>query len=415
MRRFVEIRKIPGHVMAMARKMHTTPGGVIIPGSVDMRDLEENARKFKGVVEDPTLIGYDQQTWRGLAGATVETQNLDYVGGGTDSVDLSKDRVITSIMLVADPYQHDVTTAVIVPVQDAADKVISALSINGKISYYNLSSTLLFLKALSAVNKVTGRRVSHEDLATAVAADNQSIQAWVLQFGALNDWSMYDITAGIPAEDETSLVLQATFGADNLIAVVAANGTVDPATDIYVVNYGVQGLPKSYRDRMPVPDFRHDIVTNPTSQTVISLQPGRYLKRTTIINLGVVASNNAPRNDANVTNLTVSIKRPTLTQLFNRVRWETFKNMMAAHQHQPLVDADGTASIQVALLDGVAVIDWRKFTGNPYGLNLYPFQNDDIQITLEMGVTTGSVHMYHEYYALPDPAIAEAWGAFRPQ
>ena len=296
------------------------------------------------------------------------------------------------------------------------DKVISALQLQGKLTYFSLSSTLSFLKALSAMNKtVYGSSLAHQDLVLTVSNDNQSRQAWFIPFGALNDYDPFDITAGIPAEDETSLVLSATFGANNLIAETAANGTVDAASNIYVVSFGVQGMSREYRSRMPIPDFRHDHVQAPNATTTFNLQVGRYLKRTTILNLAVAANNNEPRNDSNLTNATVRFKRPTDSRLFDRIRWQVFKSLQSAWFRLPDVDRSGTAAIITEPLAGVTVIDWRRLTKNPYGLNLYPFQNGDVELTFELGVTTGSIHLYNEYYALPDPTVAEDWPAFRPQ
>lgn len=367
---------------------------------------------------DPLVLGYDRQLYNGGAIVTQETDNLDYATAGTDSIDLSKDRVITGIMLVADPYRHDVSTAAITVVQDAVDKVLSGLTIAGGPTYFQLSSTLAFLKALSAMNKlVYGGTITHEDLATAVGGDNDSIQGWYIPFGILNDFDPFDASAGIPAEDENSLVLRATFGANNLIAETAANGTVDAATDLFALTYGVQGLPSSYRQRLPIPDFRHDHITSPETNSRFNLEPNRYLKRTTILNLAVAANNNEPRNDGNITDITVEFTKPTLTRLVDQVRWEVFKQGLQFAYRGIEVDRDGSAAISTSGLDGVAVIDWRRWTHNPFGLNLYGISRGDVALRLTMGTTTGSIHIFNEYYSLPDPSVADLWqnNAFRPQ
>ncbi len=415
--KFREVQKLGGGKIVLPER---NPGGrLYLPNGTLVPEIAHRPKplRIEDDPRDPRSIGYDLQEYNGLAAISEETQVLDYASGGQDSVDLPKDRVITGIMLVADPYQHDVTTATLVAVQDAVDKVISALSISGKLTYFNLSSTLLFLKGLSAMNKsVYGSSIAHQDLVLGVGADNVSRQAWYIPFGAWNDFDMFDITAGIQAEDETSLILSATFGLDNIIGTVAANGTVDPASNIFVVTYGVQGLGAAYRARLPVPDFRHDHVQSPTSTTSFNLQTGRYLKRSTIVNLAVLASNNEDRNDGNINNISVSFKKPTETKLFDRIRWQVFKSAMSPFSARlPDVDRRGTAITITQPLDGVAVIDWRRLTKNPFGLNLYPFQSGDVVLDLELGTTTGSVHIFHEYYAMPDPSIAEPWPAFRPQ
>lgn len=405
-------------VMQRTRTVTKLPRGLFGPDGMPLVDGRKvDGAQFVDDPRDPVGIGYDRQIHAGLAAITQETQLLDYASAGQDSVELSRDRVITALMLVADPYQHDVTTATIVAVQDAVDKVISALSIAGKLTYFNLSSSLLFLKAISLQNKaVYGSSLPHEDLGLTVAADYQSRQAWFLPFGAMNDFDPYDITAGIPAEDEVSLILSATFGANNLIAETAANGTVDPATNIYVVSFGVQGLSKVYRNRLPIPDFRHDHITAPTSATTFRLQTGRYLKRTTIVNLAVAANNNEPRNDSNLDNVTIRFKRPTDTQLLSRIRWHVAKSLFSPYaSRMPDVDRSGTAAIITIPFVGGLVIDWRRLTKNPYGLNLYPFQEGDVELTLELNTTTGSVHLYNEYYSMPDPSVGEDWPPFRGQ
>lgn len=380
--------------------------------------------KHKGVLDlphykfdprDPRILGYDKQLYDALGIITQESDILDYASSGIDSANLSRNRLITAIGLVADPYQHDNTTATITPVEDAADKVISGLSIAGGPTYFSLSSTLLFLKALSAMNKAHYPAIAHENLPTAVANDQTSRQAWWLPFGVLNDLDPFDASAGIPAEDETSLLLQATFGANNIIAATAADGTMDTATDIYVVTFGVQGMPPAYRNRLPIPDFRHDHFTAPTSTTTLSLLTQRCLKRTTIVNLAVAASNNEPRNDSNMTDISLVFNKPTRTTLMDRMRWQVAKSMMTATNHSPVANRDGTVAVSGSEQTGVVEIDWRKLTHNPFGLNLYPFQMGDVQIVFTLGTTTGSLHIFNEYYALPDPTVYLGWPAFRPQ
>jgi len=406
-------------VMQRTRTVTKLPAGALFgpDGMPLVRGSRVDGAHLVDDPRDPVGIGYDRQIHAGLAALTQEVDVLDYASAGQDSVNLSRDRVITALMLVADPYQHDVTTAAITAVEDAVDKVISALSIAGKLTYLNLSSTDLFLKGISLQNKaVYGSSLPHQDLATAVAADNLSRQAWFIPLGAMNDFDPFDITAGIPAEDEVSLILSATFGANNIIAAVAANGTVDPATNIYVVTYGVQGLSKTYRNRLPVPDFRFDHITSPSSTTTFNLQTGRYLKRTTLVNLAVLATNNQPRNDSNLDNLSMRFKRPTDTFLLNRVRWHLTKALFSPYaSRMPDVNRDGAAAIITEPFVGGLVIDWRRLTKNPYGLNLYPFQEGDVQLSVELNDTTGTVHLYNEYYSMPDPSVGEDWPPFRGQ
>lgn len=364
---------------------------------------------------DPVSIGYDQQPHAGLAAITEESDTLDFASTGTASVELSTNRVITAITITADPYQHDVTTATLVVVQDAMDKVLSGLNIVGGPTYFSLNNTLTFLKALGNMNKLIYPGLGREDLATAVANDAQSFHGWHIPFGPWSDHDPYDILAGIPAEDETSLNLLATFGADNLIGTVAANGTVDTATRLRVGTYGVQGLPATYRARLPIPDFRHDHQSSPGTNTRFDFVTGRYLKRTTILNLAVAANNNEDRNDSNLTDVSVVFERPTRTTLFDRVRWRSFKNWQQVWSGPGTqIDKDGAAAIAAGGLAGIAIIDWRDYTHNPYGLNLYPFQERDVHIDFTLGVTTGSLHLFNEYYAFPDPSVAQNWPPRQP-
>ena len=380
--------------------------------------LSEVMRKYGKSFDmpgDPNCLGYDQQPHQGLAVLAQQTDILDYASGGADAVALDKNMVITGILLVADPYRHDVTTATITVVQDAVDKILSGLNIVGGPTYFQASSTLAFLKALSAMNKVVyGGSLPNEDLATGVGADNDSFQAWYIPLGAANDYDYFDITAGIPAEDETTLRLSGTFGADNLIAATAANGTIDTNTDIYVVLFGVAGLDREYRSRLPLPEFRHDHVTSPSSTTTFDLLTGRYLKRTTILNLAAAANNNEARNDGNLTDITMRFLKPVDSRLWDAVRWRIFKHAMLLGGHGPEADRDGGVALAGAGLDGVAVIDWRRFTKNPYGLDLMSLGSGDAQIELTVGTTTGSIHLFHEYYNFPDPSVPLGWPPYRP-
>ena len=360
------------------------------------------------MVFDPVGRGYDGKIYKTAGILTQEADNMVYASGGSVNVNLSKNRVITGLCLVADPYQHDVTTATLVPVQDAQDKLFSGLNISGGPTYFNLNSTLSFLKAVGALQKSIRPGMEHDDLATAVANDNQSYQAWQINFG-LDDNNPFDFRAGIPAQDETSLILGATFATSNLIGTVSANGTIDTNTRVYVLTYGVQGLSPRYRRFMPIPDFKHDHITSPTTETRFNLQTNRRLKRTTILNLAVAANNNEPRNDSNLTDISLVFQKPTDTRVFNLVRWRSFRAAQTAWVAGVPVDFNAVAVVNPTGLTGVAVIDWRKWTGNPFGLSTYGFNDGDVYLTFTVGTTTGSIHLYHEYYSLPRPDIASQW------
>jgi hypothetical protein len=388
-------------------------GGLELPGTMFPH---EGTGPAAPILFDPEKIGYDRVVHSGEASISIPTDTLDFSASNSDSIALPKDGIITSIVLVADPYQHDVTTATITVVQDAVDRLISALSITGRPTYFSLSNTPLYLKAVSAQNKkVYAGAVIHGDLATGVGADNTSVQAWVLHFGALNDFDPFDITAGIPAEDEANLSLIATFGASDLIAVTSANGTVDTATDVYAMIFGVQGLSKAYRERLPIPEFQHQHQNSPTSTTSFNLQPSRYLRRSTIVNLAVEASNNQPRNDTNITDLSLIFTKGQRISLFDRFRWDVVRAGLGAWSRGPEVDRDGAAAVAPGGLAGVTQIDWAKLTGNPYGLNLYGYQEGQAVIQATMGTTTGSIHVYHEYYNFADPSVPEKWGGYGGQ
>ena len=360
------------------------------------------------MVFDPVGRGYDGKLHKTAGILTQEADSLVYASGGTANANLSKNRVITGICLVADPYQHDVTTGTITVVQDAQDKLLSGLNISGGPTYFNLNSTLTFLKAIGALQKSVRPGMEHDDLATAVANDNQSYQAWQINFG-LDDLNPFDFRAGIPAQDETSLILGVTFATSNLIAATSANGTIDTNTRVYVLTYGVQGLSPRYRRFLPIPDFKHDHVTSPTTNTRFNLQTNRRLKRTTILNLAVAASNNEARNDSNITDISLVFQKPTDTRVFNLIRWRSFRAAQTAWVAGVPVDFDGAAAVNPTGLAGVSVIDWSKWTANPYGLSTYNFNDGDIFLEFTMGTTTGSIHLYHEYYSLPQPDVARRW------
>ncbi len=368
-----------------------------------------------GDPRDPRVLAYDLKEHDVLGQISQMSDVLNYTTGGADSVALSRNMLITGILLVADPYQHDVSTATITVVEDAADKVISGLNITGGPTYFSVSSTLAFLKALGNLNKVAyGGAIMKENLATAVGVANQSRQAWYIHFGGYDDYDVFDATAGIPAELETSLNMNGTFGVNNLIATTAANGTVMATSNIYVILFGLQGFSKDWLRSLPLPDFRHDHQTAPTSTTSFNLLTKRWLKRTTILNLAVGASNNEPRNDANLTNVTMRFEKPNRSDLWTQIRWQLFKAMGQLNARGLEVDRNGTAAIVGAGLPGVSVIDWRKITRNPYGLNLMNFNDGDVRLIFELATLTGSLHLYHEYYSFPDPTVPLRWPSYRP-
>lgn len=381
-------------------------------------------QRFKGgpmsCVEgvDPRCLGYDGKQYDMGGILSQPSDVLDYVSGGSDTIGLPTDRLITAIMLVADPYRHDVTTAPITVVEDAADKLLSGLNISSsKGTYVQLSSTTLFMKAISAMNKLVYGNIMHEDLATGIGADNDSRQAWYFHFGVLNDYDPFDISAGIPAQLVEALNINATFGTNQLIAVTAANGAIDGNTDVYAVVWGVQGLEgvPGYLENLPTPEFTHDHITLVTTNSEFELVAGRYLKRTTLVNLAVNAGNNDPRNDSNITDLTVEFSKPTLTKLIDQMRWHLIKGAFQPYYRGGSVDRDGGMAVASAGLTGVLVIDWRRITKNPYGLPTTALSRGDAKIKLVMGTTTGSLHVFNEYYNVPNPKDAERWAAFRPQ
>ena len=394
-----------------------TPNGHAVAGRDTLKALEGEGSLMPAF--DPNVLGYHGEVIPKLGGIfTHEDDVLDYSSGGTDSSSLSKDRVITAILIVADPYRHDVTTGAITVVQDAVDKIMTGLSIaSGKATYYQLSSSTLYLKALGNLNKLLYPGLMHEDLATAVATDNDSYQAWLITFGAFNDFDPFDASAGIPAEDVDSLSLRATWATNQLIAVTAADGTIDANTDLYVITMGVQGLSKGYRQQLPRPDFRYQHATSVTDPLTFDLPVGRYLKRTTIVNLAVAASNNEPRNDANITDITLESLKPSTSKIVDSMRWRQFKALSQPWMRGGAADRDGAVALTGGGLDGVAVIDWRRWTHNPFGLNLYGMQQGDLKLRLTMATTTGSIHLYHEMYDMPNPAVGELWNnhAWRPQ
>ncbi len=417
---------IPRAVNLLLRNLET--GKVMeMPSQRDLRRMRNGysypharlANAAGQVVFDPRSLGYDLRLHDGEMQAVVPSDVLDYASAGQDSIVLPRDALITAIDLSADPYRDDVTTATITVVQDAVDKVISALSIAGGPTYFSLNSTLCFLKALANLNKVVyGGGVVHEDIATAVANDVDSYQAWRLQFGALSDYNPLDITAGIPAALLTSLNLNATFGANNLIATTAANGTIDTNTDIYAMVYGVQGLPGEYLQKIPKVNFYHDHITTVTANTDFRLPAGKgnWLKRMTILNLAVNASNNEPRNDSNITSLDLSLRKGATSKVFDTIRWRIFKNMASAWGGRgPENDRDGSVAVMGSALDGVAVVDFRKLTGNPFGMNLDAYGRDETLLRLAMATTTGSVHVFWEQYTLEEQVsrmVAERWPGF---
>ena len=98
------------------------------------------------MVFDPVGVGYDGRIYKTAGVLTQEADTLVYASGGSANANLRRNRVITGIGLVADPYRHDVTTATITAVQDAVDKLMSGLSIAGGPTYFSQNSTTFFMK-----------------------------------------------------------------------------------------------------------------------------------------------------------------------------------------------------------------------------------------------------------------------------
>lgn len=388
------------------------------PSVLDVVKLPKLVLPKKGAdPRDPFCVGYDRQTYNGLAGITQVSETLDFAASGSDSVPLPRDRLITALTLVADPAQFDgdgANTPTIV--QDAQDKLIQSLSVVGGPTYVSINGgATAYLKALGNLNKLVYPGMRRADLPTGTGADQQVRFGWHMNFGALNDFDPFDITAGIPAEMENTLKAEVTFAANNIVAATAAHLTIDTATDIYAVVWGVQGLPKSYLGRLPIPEIVMDSKTSPTTTTTFNIKTGRFLKRTTVLNLAAAASNNAARNDSNLTDISLIFTKPTRSPLLDRVRWHVARSMFSHWERGVVNDEDGASAVAPDKLVGVLTIDWRRLTKNPYGLNLLPFSSEDVQLEFTVGTTTGSIWLLHEYYVLPDPSVAEGWPPYRPQ
>lgn len=364
---------------------------------------------------DPRILGYDRSYYDALGVITQEATSVTWAASGSGSIPLSRNRVITAIALSVDPLVTTVTTGTTAEVQDSVDRLLSGFAIVGGPTYMTLAGTPAYLKHWGNLNKVVWPSVVRQEVVTTVSANNKSTWEWYMPFGVFDDLDPFDASSGIPAEDETSLNANLTFAANSLLGTTGANVQVTTATTLYIMDFGVQGMPPAYRARMPIPDFRYDSNTAPTSTTQFNLLTQRYLKRTTLLNLAANGSNNEARNDSNITSLSVIFNKPTLTKLIDTVNWMSLANgMQPTNRLEPTVDKDGTNTTVGRSLAGVLVIDWRKLTHNPWGLNLYPFQLGDVLLSLAMGTTTGSVHLLHEYYALPDTTVAQGWPAYVP-
>ncbi len=401
---FKEVRKLVAPVRNLLLPKPKRAAGLILPG--DPRD--------------PSCVGYDKAIYQGLAIQTQESEVLDFSSTGNDSAQMSKDRLITCIDLVADPYQADgdgANTPTIV--EDAQDKLISQLNVNGSAKpFVSINgAALAYLKALGNLNKVVYPGLRRGDLPTGTGANQTARFMHRLHFGAMNDYDLFDITAGIPAQLLNALQVSVTWGADNVFAATSTHQVADTNTDVYVVSYGVQGLPTEYLQRCPIPEITMDFNTAPSARTIFKLLGQRYLKRTTILNLAAAASNNAGRNDSNLTDVTLRLSKPATGTPISLVRWQTFRASLSGWGRGPEIDKDGAAAVAGDGLTGVAVIDWRRWTKNPYGLNLMAFGNDDAQLEFNVGTTTGSIYLLHEYYAFPDPSVPDQWAnaAWRPQ
>ncbi len=375
---------------------------------------------------DPSVIGFDGQLYQGVASMQYQTGGLTYVASGNVGLanGLPRNTFITEIMLTADPFDTigDGTNAATI-VEDAQDKLLQGLTIAGGPTYYSHNNLILAGKHLGNLNKylysgaIVRDNISTSSSATAVS----NYESWRLHFGALNDYMPFDISAGIPAELETTLNLSILFPSTSLLATTSTYKVLQTTTIVRVLVIGVNGMPAQYLQDCPIPDFRTDIISSPVTNQTLSLLGGRFLKRTTIVNMAANASNNSARNDSNLTDMSITLLKPTTIKVLDTVRIQTLKALLQAHGGRwSAVDANGTIAVAAAGHVGVYVIDWRKITGNPYGLDLTNFSNTDAQLGWTVGTTTGQINAYHEYYAVRNVntlAAMRAWQgryAFQP-
>lgn len=372
---------------------------------------------------DPSVIGYDRKVYStgkdGILGAVeYQPSALTFAASAAASIQLTNGIFVTEILIQADHTTQGDGTNIATIVEDAQDKLLQALSIVGQKTYYAHSDSKTYMKVLGNLCKQIYPGLPRQDISTSSAAsDHIAYQAWKLHFGALNDRNPFDITAGIKAQ--ANLNMNVTFSAANVQAATAAHNILQTTTKVYVVVIGVSGLPKAYMDNAPYPDFRTDIYAAPTTTTNINLLGGRFLKRSTILSQAVAASNNNPRSDSNLSTFAVKMSLQGTRKFLDSARWNTAKAFFAGMEARAgAVDPNGLVAVMSNGLTGVLTIDWRKLTGNIYGLDLLDAQDNQVQYEIGVGTTTGQLSALHEYYDGSDIAKASmrAWqdSAFQP-
>ena len=214
-----------------------------------------------------------------------------------------------------------------------------------------------------------------------IVATSQNV-FWTIHFGSyptLNGVdNPYDLSAGIPAKDETTLNLTWTcpIAATSIDDVVDISSGTMTVTCYEVLNYPLRGVMKPVSS---TEQYAH--TANKTNR--FDVPTGAYVRRIFLLSQDEVAKNttNGPVL-ANDEIDTVALELPRTNETPVSVDWQTLAFTQSKPTSMQVINAPNTAYPYGP--GGFAILDLRQLSNSPWGLNLTEKNTGDVKLALKV-------------------------------
>ncbi len=314
------------------------------------------------------------------------SESITWVASGTPAADIKATGAITRIVLRA--YMTMSGSIAGAVQEDGPFRIIQTLKVRGAggVGYFSMGDEQIgrLLHLLNMKDKLING-VGHGPMVTT--------QDWVyvLHFGSrpkdrFGRDNPFDLTAFIPAFDDSSLQLEWGTTANNVVddTVTISSGVM------YMTVYEVLGTAAEIRSEMarqgivqpmiPVSSYRSYAHTGNLSDlsAEFDVPVGAFLRRIALLDQDATATRPV-RVDDGVAR--VGLKLPVGNQ---RIFEDDFRAMVFQQGsiESAMVDDNGTTGGAIAVGSGFAVMDFREQGHSDYGLNLRPYKNGDVKLGL---------------------------------
>lgn len=333
------------------------------------------------------------------------TELVTWVASTPFQKDLPREGVITQLDFLMDPLQYDVATAAINIYEDGGLKqMLSSLRIEGAggRGYFDCNDMRLqhFMNAYEYEAPLR-----HDILPAAVAVDNTARILLRIHPGSYYK-DPYDLSAGIPAKDLSSLVWKGVWAADDLLADVAANVAMDAATTLRCIVYQVLGAASpAYKPKSEIYAWTIDSIQTDLGKKV-DLPTGCFIRKALILVDDNTAFPGNLRDNTRVTQVALLLPKEQDKRALDE-SWQALISNTQEH-FGPVYPGTAattgtTATLAIANPKGVAVVDFRKLVDpsiNPlgplFGLDMRAAQPGDIKWGFTTAVANGTLKIFYD-------------------